>query len=40
MHKVIGHKTSKKDTVTNRESKFWQDIALQQQKILHAKYKT
>lgn len=40
MHKVIEHKVSRKDAVANRETKFWQDVALQQQRLLHAKYKT
>ena len=40
MHKTAEHKVSRKDTIASRESKFWQNIALQQQRILHAKYKT
>ena len=40
MNRVIEHKESRKDAVIRRESEFWQHIALQQQKVLHAKNKT
>ena len=33
------HKVNRKDTTTRREFEFWQNIALQQQRVLHAKTK-
>lgn len=40
MNKVVELKVNRKDRTVRRESKFWQTIALQQQRILHAKNRT